>query len=359
MSSKQYHKVHVRDVIDLTKDTKGVVLDIPDELKMGYQYTQGQYLNFRKNINGEEVVRSYSLYTSPSEGEWAVAVKRVENGKFSGYVHEDMRPGESIDVMTPGGNFFVDLDPTKSNRYVAFAAGSGITPIMSIIKTTLEMEEGSVFTLFYGNRKSEDIIFKEELNNLKNDYLDRFRLYHFLSKEDQEMELFNGRISDEKCKQMEGTVLFPNKNDHYFLCGPGSMIMSVKDFLLDKGVDKSQIHFELFNTLGLETSDAAEEDVAKTSSENTEVTVILDGEVSVVEMPQGEENIIDTGNNLGLDLPYSCKAGVCCTCRAKVLEGSVHMEVNYALEEDEVEDGYILCCQSNPTSAKLTLSFDE
>jgi ring-1,2-phenylacetyl-CoA epoxidase subunit PaaE len=357
-ATTKFYPLTVRACTRETVDTVSVSFDVPEELKTLFQFTQGQYLTLRTQIQGEDTRRSYSICTGVHENELRVAIKKVPGGLFSTFANEQLKPGDTLDVMPPQGRFFTELDPAQSRMYVAFAAGSGITPVMSILKTTLHQEPNSRFVLFYGNRSFDRIIFHEQLEELKNLYPSRLSVHHVLSREMLGSDLFYGRINGEKCRAY-GKVLFqPDEVDAYFLCGPEEMIFDVKETLEGLDVPASKIHFELFTTPG---SKKKVDPMASTRSANSvdaSVTVIQDDMQFDFQLPSDGSTILDAAMRAGADLPFSCKGGVCSTCKAKVLEGEVEMEVCYALEPDELEAGYVLTCQSHPKSKRIVVSFD-
>ena len=349
-----FHRLKIADIRRETADTVSIRFDVPRELHENYQYLSGQYLTLKTTIDGEELRRSYSLCSSPFEEEWRVAVKEVEGGKFSGFANQQLKVGDELDVMTPSGHFKVHLDAAHNKNYVLFAAGSGITPILSIIKSVLKNEPESSITFFYGNKNFASIIFREEIEALKNEYLDRFSVIHVLSRESLGNPLQKGRIDAEKCEKLYKTFLKNERIDDVFVCGPESMIHAVKDTFLAQGVDPKQVHFELFGTSIIHV-----EKVISETNITANVTIIIDGDSLDISLNENDDNILDAAQKAGADLPFACKGGVCCTCKAKVMQGSARMDVNYALEEDELEAGYILTCQAHPTSEKLVVSFDE
>jgi len=299
------------------------------------------------------------ITTSPAEEDLRVAVKWVKGGRFSSYANETLQAGEELDVMTPMGKFGVQISDKPDKQYVAFAAGSGITPIISIMKTVLEQEPTSHFTLFYGNKNFDSIIFREEIEALKNNHLEQVSVHHILSREALGSPLFKGRIDGQKCEAYSKVFFDAKAVDDYLLCGPEEMIFAVKDQLEADGVDGKRIHFELFTTAATKKAPplVIPEDAA--NKDDSQITIILDGDA--IDFPLGaySDNILDAALKQGADLPFACKGGVCCTCRAKVLEGEVEMHVNYALEPDEVEAGFVLTCQSRPRTPKVVISFDE
>ncbi|MGV3632072.1 MAG: 1,2-phenylacetyl-CoA epoxidase subunit PaaE [Bacteroidota bacterium] len=349
-----FHRLKIADIRRETADTVSILFDVPQELREDYSYLSGQYLTLKTMIEGEDLRRSYSLCSSPFEQEWRVAVKEVEGGKFSNFANRMLKAGDELDVMTPSGHFKVHLDPSHAKNYVLFAAGSGITPILSIIKSVLKNEPQSSITFFYGNKNFASIIFREEIEALKNEYLDRLSVVHILSRESLGNPLQKGRIDAEKCEKLYKTFLKNEPIDEVFVCGPETMIHAVKDTFISQGVDSKHVHFELFGT-----SIKQVEKVISETNITANVRVIIDGDSLDISLNENDENILDAAQKAGADLPFACKGGVCCTCKAKIIEGTARMDVNYALEEDELEAGYILTCQAHPTSEKLVVSFDE
>ena len=352
--SQKFYPLVVSDILKTTADCSVIEFDVPEELDEQFDFSAGQYLTLKAIINGEEVRRSYSLCSSPLDGSWKVAVKKIEDGRFSSFANDILKVGDTLEVMPPNGRFSRPISDTPKN-YVAFAAGSGITPIFSIIKTHLAKEPESTFTLFYINQSVQSMILREEIEGLKNIYLNRFELYHFLTKEERDAPLFNGRIDLKKLEQISNLLIDINSIDDYFICGPTEMIFMIRDFLIEKGIDEKKVHFELFNT----TSGGKKKKVIdETNTDLSQVAVINNGTKINFTMNQGGENILDAALRNHADLPFACKGGVCCTCRAKLIEGEVNMEVNYALEEEEVEQGYILTCQAIPKTKNLVVDFD-
>jgi len=331
----RFHSLKVADVRRETDDTVSIAFEVPDALAAEYAFQQGQYLTLRTTVDGEEVRRSYSICSGLDEGELRVAVKKVEGGAFSTYANENLKPGAELDVMTPTGRFTTPVDPAEAKTYALFASGSGITPVISIAKTLLAREPESKVLLFYGNRTVASIIFREALEDLKNRYLGRFGLYHVLSREKHEAELFTGRLDAEKVKTFCRTLLNPAAVDHFFVCGPDTMIADVTRGLEEIGVPKEKVHFELFNTnpVGVVKPKPVEHGKREAKGDTAHVTVILDGVSHDFDLGFDGQSILDAATEKGLDLPYSCKGGVCCTCRAKLQEGKVDMAVNYALED--------------------------
>lgn len=357
----KFHTLSVSDIRKETVDTVSVAFNVPTNLKDDYQFIQGQYLTLKTRIDGEEVRRSYSICVSPLDNELRVAVKKVPGGVFSTYANEVLREGEELDVMTPTGRFYTEVKADQKKNYVAFAAGSGITPVMAIMKTVLETEPESEFTLFYGNKHSGKIIFKEQIEDLKDTYTERLSVYHILSKEETGSDLFYGRIDEEKCGVFCSKLFDPLKIDEYFLCGPEPMIRLVSKKLEDSGVDKSKVHFELFTSptqLEGATKAAANEEAEK-DVDHASITLQIDGDKTTYELEDKSVTILDSALDNGLDVPFACKGAVCMTCRAKLISGEARMDMNYALTDDEVKQGYILTCQAHPTTKAVEVSFDD
>jgi len=353
----KFHKVKIKDITRETADCVSISLDVPADLKSEFQYKQGQYITLKMNINGEELRRSYSACSSPvADSDLRIAVKAVENGKVSTYLNNGITIGQELEVMKPMGNFYVEMPAEKEQHFVAFAAGSGITPILSLLKTALAVNGTNKFSLFYGNKSTDDIIFRNELNDLVVKYDGRLNVHHVLSREKTADKLFEGRISPEKCLSLLTHFEEIQTADAYFLCGPYDMTMGLKDSLTQFGIAKEKIHFELFTTVEKDTAPPA--DSPATKSAGTKTTIILDGEETEL-MITGNESVLDAVLDAGLDAPYACTGGSCCTCRAKIMKGSVKMDVNYALTDQEVEDGYVLTCQSHPTSPEIIVDYDE
>lgn len=356
----KFHPLRVRDIRQETEDAVSVAFEVPNELVEDYQFTQGQYLTFRTDINGEEVRRSYSICTCPTDHDLRVAIKKVDGGKFSTFANESLKVGEVLDVMTPLGRFYTELNPTNAKCYLAFAAGSGITPVMSHIKTILSTEPNSEFTLVYGNKTTQSIIFREELEDLKNEYMNRLRVFHVLSREASEFPFLQGHIDSEKCGTFFKHFIDLETIDDVFLCGPAPMIESVKEALFESGMDRKKVHFELFaSPQQLQQQKDSSKKKTEVTGVKAHVKIILDGLAMEFDMESSQTNILDAALANGADLPYACKGGVCATCRAKIDHGEVEMDVNYSLEPDELERGFVLTCQSHPKSSKVVVNFDE
>ncbi len=355
----KFHDITLSEVYKETDDTTVLAFDIPNELKREFLYRQGQFLTLRAFINGEDVRRSYSLCSSPLDDEWKVAVKEIPSGKFSTYVNRELKTGDQLQVAVPCGDFGIECyteDVAKS--YVAFAAGSGITPMLSIIKTHLAKEPKSKFKLFYLNRTVKSIIFKEEIEALKNQYLNRFEVFYFLSREHRDIDLFNGRFDKEKLQTLTSTLINAPHTDHVFICGPEEMIFLIRDELVAAGMKPENVHYELFVS-GLSEADKKRAAAAlEKKVDGVDVTIIDGSKEFHFILPDDIDNVLDGAINAGADLPYACKGGVCSTCKCKVVEGSVEMKVNYALTEEEVGKGFVLSCVSVPTSKKLVVDYD-
>ncbi len=353
----KFHTLTVRDVRRETADCVSIALDVPEALRENYEFIPGQYLTLKTEIDGEEVRRSYSICTSPIDNELRVAVKKVEGGRFSTFANEVLAAGDHLDVMTPMGNFHTLLNPDHHKHYVAFAAGSGITPIMSIMKSVLRLEPQSQFTLFYGNRGADSVIFLETIEGLKNEYLGQLRVHHVLSREISDSELLSGRITKDKCNAFFNLLLDVDEVDEFFICGPQEMNEDIRDLLLERGVDRRKVHLELFTT-GIAHKGKKRQVRKEAPDIEAQIQITLDGNTFEFPLHAGGDSILDAALKAGADLPFACKGGVCSTCRAKLESGQVDMDVNYALEPDEVEAGYILTCQAHPKTERVAVNFD-
>ena len=355
--AEHFHALRVAEIVPETAEANSIRFEIPPELRERFAFKAGQHLTLRATIDGEEVRRNYSLCTAPDESDWMVTVKRIGGGLFSNWVGDNLKPGDIIDVMPPHGSFTCEFHASKSRHLIGIAGGSGITPVMSLIKTILRSEPNSRFTLLYGNRDSSSVIFLEALAGLKDKYLGRLELYHFLDAEDQDIELFNGMLNRERLEEAIA-LLVPDaaEVDGWFICGPGPMMDAAEGALLDRNIPKERIHIERF------TADRPAEAVAReiaelqTKAEGVTVAVTLDGRTRKVAFTAG--NILDSARASGLPAPFACKAGVCATCRAKVISGRVEMAARYGLTDEEVADGYILTCQSVPLGDGVAVDYD-
>lgn len=350
------HKLKIKNITRETEDCVSIVLDIPSELNAVYQYKSGQFVTFCKEFNGEELRRSYSICSSPEENELRVAVKKVEDGRFSNYANNELKIGDEIDVISPDGRFTPTIKSDQAKSYLLIAAGSGITPILSILKSILNNESKSTVCLLYGNQRTEEIIFREEILNLKNKFLQKLHIHFLLSKEITEEENFYGRINAEKIKIFNNILFDANSIDEVYICGPEEMTLEVKSSLEELGFDPIKIHFELFGT----SSANQKKPVLKKEQigQHAQIEVKLNGRTVSFDLDYGKQSILDAALKQNLALPYACKGGVCCTCKAKVLQGEVEMLVNYGLEEDEIKNGYVLTCQSYPKSKTVSIDYD-
>ncbi|MAA75885.1 MAG: phenylacetic acid degradation protein [Salinisphaeraceae bacterium] len=358
----QFRSLKVAAVQPQTRDSVSVVFDVPQALRDEFVYEQGQHLTLKADVAGEELRRSYSICSAVQDNCLRVAVKRVAGGKFSNWINDELKAGMDLEVMAPSGRFRSDLAEDNEKSYVAFAAGSGITPILSIIKTTLMAEPKSRFTLVYGNRSASSVLFKEELEDLKDRYLDRFRIIFILSREELDIELFHGRIDRERIEALLKTWIDPKDIDMSFSCGPLSMMQDVKNVLIEHGVPRESIKQEMFATSVEEASaraDAGAAEEARALEGTCEVSVVLEGRRRSFAYDNPKLSLLDAAAEHGIELPFSCKAGVCSTCRCKVTEGEIDMNAAYALEDYEIERGFALSCQSFPLSDTLTLDFDQ
>ncbi len=353
-----FYNIKVADIYKETEDTSVVTFEIPSELHDEFKFRQGQHLTLKAIIDGEDVRRSYSLCSSPLDNKWQVAVKQIPEGKFSTYINEKLKAGDDLEVMAPSGTFGVEVNNEKPNNYLFFAAGSGVTPVLSMVKAHLASEPNATCKLFYVNKTAKSIIFKEELEQLRNSYFGRFEIYYFLTKERRDIELFNGRFDDEKMQVLTKTFIDIPDTSEVFLCGPEKMVNYVSEYLVNAGLPKELIHFELFVT-GLSEEDIKRaERLSQQNVEGIEVTIVDGGKEFSFTMTKDYDNILDAALGAGADLPFACKGGVCSTCKCRVIEGSVEMKVNYALDEKEVSQQLVLSCQAVPTAEKVVVDFD-
>ncbi|MGB1312552.1 MAG: 2Fe-2S iron-sulfur cluster-binding protein [Bizionia paragorgiae] len=354
----EFYKLKVADIYKETDDTSVITFDIPSDLQDVFKFRQGQHLTLKADINGEDVRRSYSLCSSPIDNQWRVAVKLIPGGKFSSFVNNELQANDTLEVMKPSGTFGVEVNVEKPKNYLFFAAGSGITPVLSMIKTHLQGEPNSTCKLFYVNKTAKSIIFKEELEQLRNTYFGRLEIYYFLTKERRDIELFNGRFDDEKMQVLTKTFIDIPDTSEVFLCGPEKMVHYVSDYLINAGLPKELVHFELFVT-GLSEEDIKRaERLAKQNVEGVEVTIVDGGKEFAFTMTKEYDNILDAALGAGADLPFACKGGVCSTCKCKVVDGAVEMKINYALDDKEVSQNLVLSCQAVPTTEKVVVDFD-
>ena len=353
-----FYTLPIKEIYKETSAAVVIEFDIPNELHPVFQFKQGQHITLRSVINDEDVRRSYSLCTSPSEKKWKVAVKKIPGGVFSTYAFNELKKGDTLDVLPPNGEFFVPLDSRKKSNHIGFAAGSGITPMLSIIKTHLEEEPASTFKLFYLNRNVKSIIFKEEIEQLKNSYFQRFQVFHFLTKEQRDIPFLNGRFDEEKMAILTKTFIDVEDTNHCFICGPKDMIFLVRDTLQKAGLPGNKIHYELFFSGDADENKEHIAEILEQKASGTEVTLIDGGKEFHFVMDEDYDTILDGALAAGADLPYACKGGVCSTCKCKVVEGDVEMKINYALEEKELEQNLVLSCQAVPLTKKVKVDFD-
>ncbi|MPZ63286.1 MAG: phenylacetate-CoA oxygenase/reductase subunit PaaK [Propionibacteriales bacterium] len=354
-----FHELEVADVERLTDDAVAIEFDVPADLAEEYRFTQGQHLTIRAAVDGEEVRRNYSLCASASSGRLRIAVKQLTGGSFSAYAVEYLAPGDTLEVMTPTGRFFTELDREHAKHYGCIAAGSGITPILSIVASALETEPRSRVTLIYANRTSKTVMFLDDLADLKDRYPERLHLVHVLSREPREVELFSGRLDGPRLRRLLDTVVPADSVDEWFLCGPYDMTDELRATLKAAGVERRRVHAELFHVDSMPRASRPPEPVATgADAEGADVTIVLDGRRSRFRLAGDGVPVLEAALAVRGDAPYACRGGVCGTCRARLVEGSVRMEQNWALEPDEVQRGYVLTCQSHPTSDTVVLDYD-
>jgi ring-1,2-phenylacetyl-CoA epoxidase subunit PaaE len=353
-----FHKLKIKDIYKETDDTSVVTFAVPSEISSEFKFRQGQHLTLKADIDGEDTRRSYSLCSGPRDGEWKVAVKQILGGAFSTFVNKSLKTGDELEVMAPSGNFGVECQPSEEKNYLFFAAGSGITPVLSMVKAHLAAEPQSTCKLFYVNKTAKSIIFKEELEQLRNTYFGRFEIYYFLTKERRDIELFNGRFDDEKMEVLTNNFIDIPDTNEVFLCGPETMVNYVSEYLVAKGLPKENVHFELFVTGLTEEDKARQERLAQQNVEGTEITIMDGGKEFSFVMTKEYDNILDAALGAGADLPFACKGGVCSTCKCEVKEGAVEMKINYALSDKEVSQNLVLSCQAVPTTDKVIVDFD-
>lgn len=350
----RFHPLTIADVRRETEDAVSIAFSVPDELRERFRYTPGQYLTVKADVNGEEQRRTYSISSGLDDGEWRIAVKRVEGGLFSAFANERLKAGDTVEVMPPAGRFVLP-EPAGPRTVVAFAAGSGITPIASQLRTVLVREPNSRAFLFYGNQTSRSILFREAIEDLKDRYVDRFSVHNVLSREAQDVHALNGRIDGEKVAVFMRHVVPLEAVDVFLLCGPAPFLNGCVDRLKALGAPEDRILMERFTTP--KGRPPVEKPAAAITAETTPVAVTLDGVTTTLRLAPGGR-ILDAALEAGLDVPYSCRAGMCCTCRAKLTAGEVHMAANYSLRPDEVEAGFVLTCQSVPRTPMVAVDYD-
>ncbi len=353
----KFHTLKVAEVRRETAEAVSIAFDIPEAAKAEYSYIQGQYVTLKIKLNGEEVRRSYSVCSSPLANEpMRVAVKQVKDGRMSTYLNTQLKAGDMLEVMTPMGSFHSAMNAGNKKNYVLFAGGSGITPMLSIIKTVLIAEPKSTLVLLYGNRDEASIIFKAELEKIVADNKDRVKMVHVLEHSPKvEGSLFRGIMLPEKVKALIENYVGLNLDNEFFICGPGPMMRNVESTLIELKIEKQRIHLEYF-TVYVDAGKA--QPVVEIPTIESSVTVIMDGEETTFELSSKGKSILDAAMDAGVDVPFSCKGAVCCTCKAKVLEGKIQMDKNYALTDQEVAEGYILTCQAHPLTEKVVVDYD-
>ncbi|WP_158816652.1 1,2-phenylacetyl-CoA epoxidase subunit PaaE [Methylocapsa sp. S129] len=355
--SPRFHRLTVSDVRRETRDAVSIAFIAPPHLAADYRFSAGQYLTIRATLEGEEVRRSYSICCGPDDGELRVAVKRVESGLFSSWINAGLRVGDELDVMTPTGRFGLSNCPGDGRIHVAFAAGSGITPVLSILCGVLTREPDSRFFLFYGNRSTADMLFHEALEDLKDRFLNRLSLFYVLSQEEQDLAVLNGRLDGEKARLLLRALVPIAAVDHVFICGPSGMIDDLQTALSAIGLAREKVHVERFVS-AFEGRPRDKPQIVQEIAPAHTASLIVDGKRRDIPVAKGEA-ILDAALRAGMDLPFACRGGMCCTCRAKVTEGATEMNVNYSLEPWELEAGFVLTCQAHPTSARVVVDFDQ
>ncbi|MDJ0630585.1 MAG: 2Fe-2S iron-sulfur cluster-binding protein [Rhodobacter sp.] len=356
----RFHDLTVTDVRKTIRDAVVVTLRPENGAAKAFDFIQGQYLTFRRDFDGEELRRSYSICAGRDDGVLQVGIKRVDGGAFSTWANDELKPGDRLQAMPPMGGFFVELAPERARHYLGFAGGSGITPVLSILKTTLAREPKSSFSLVYANKGVSSIMFREELEDLKNLYLGRLTVIHVLETDAQEIDLFTGLVTAEKCAQLFATGWIDIDNvDTAFICGPEPMMLGIAGALREAGLDDGQIKFELFASAqpGRAKRNAAPKHTASTANQ-TVFAITLDGATQTITVSK-DTSLLDAALENAIDAPFACRAGVCSTCRCRVLEGEVEMKTNHALEDYEVEKGYVLACQSHAITDTVRVDFDQ
>lgn len=352
---RKFHSLTVAGKSNETADSVRLTLHVPDDIRGEFDFLPGQHLPIQIEVDGKPVRRTYSICSTPGNGELQLGIRIQPGGIFSGFVAATLRVGDVLQVMPPFGQFHAAVDPANSKTYLAFASGSGITPIISIIRATLDQEKDSRFVLFYGNRRQNTAMFIDELYALKNSFPERMQLYFLFTREEQEYPIFSGRIDEEKAKELYRVFCAGLEPDEAFICGPDTMIESVQKALLELGMDRKRIHVERY---GAPRRKAGVAEPAAAEEHDCKVTVIMDGHRKSFEMSSGGMNIVDAAAAQGIELPYSCKAGICATCRTHLRRGEVRMDANYGLEPWELEAGFVLACQSHPLTDELVLDYD-
>ena len=359
--STLFHPLRVKAIEPDTAEAVIVSFEVPPDLQEVFGFTQGQYLTLRRDIDGQDLRRSYSICAGLDDGELRVGVRKVRGGMFSNWINAHLQPGDTVQVMAPQGRFFVPIEPGSARHHVGIAGGSGITPILSIMKTVLAREPRSRFTLIYGNRQLQSTMFKEEIEDLKNRYMTRLVLLHVFSDEHTDSPLGHGVMNREKIGEFLGTLVPAAGIDHAYICGPFQMNDEAEAALLAAGVPEERVHIERFG-VALPSADqvgAVVHQALPGDARQARVTIVRDGLQREISFTEGQPSILDAASAAGLEVPFSCTSGVCGTCRAKLMEGEVRMERNFALDKNEVAAGFVLTCQAHPLTERVTLSFDE
>lgn len=357
MTTPRFHRLVVNDLRREAADAISLTFAVPPELSGDYAFAPGQYLTLRTTMDGEEVRRSYSICSGPDDGEIRIAVKKVDGGAFSNWAADELKSGDTLDVMTPTGRFGIAHTPDEARIHVGFAAGSGITPILSIVRGVLSREPKSQFFLFYGNRSTDGIIFREALEELKDRYMERLSVFHVISQEEQDIPILHGRLDGDKVRVLLRSLVPAESIDHIFICGPTGMSEDIETTCREIGIPDARIHVERFvSELG--GKPRPKKVIAESAPPKAIASLIIDGKRRDVPVAEGEA-ILDAALRAGMDLPFACKGGMCSTCRAKLVEGDAPMELNYSLEPWELEAGFILTCQAHPASAKVVVDYDQ
>src|ERR1700744_5465766 len=355
-ATPRFHRLAVSDLRRETADAVSITFSIPNELADDYAFAPGQYLTLRATMDGEEVRRSYSICSGPDDGELRIAVKKVDGGAFSSWAASELKPGDELDVMTPTGRFGVAPAPDEARLYVGFAAGSGITPVLSIVKGVLAREPQSRFFLFYGNRSTGGMLFREALEELKDRFMQRLSIFHVISGEEQDIPILHGRLDGEKVRVLLRSLVPAASVDHVFICGPTGMSDDIEATCRDIGIAEDRIHVERFLS-GLGRKPRPKAVIVPSAPPKAFASLIIDGKRRDVPVAEGEA-ILDAALRAGMDLPFACKGGMCSTCRAKLVEGKAEMDVNYSLEPWELKAGFVLTCQAKPVSDRVVVDYD-
>lgn len=353
-----FHSLIITEVRREISDAVSLCFAVPDDLAQTFKFVPGQHLTLRTEIDGEDIRRNYSICSAPHEGELRVAIKAVPGGVFSGFANSEIAAGQSLDVMTPHGSFTWSFDQALKRKYAGFAGGSGITPIISLIKTALRVEPQSNFALIYGNRATDSIMFLDEIAALKDRYMSRFEVFHFLEDEEGDFDLFNGRLDGAKISDVLATLIDPATIDVAFICGPGPMMDAVGAGLKAASVPDDRVLIERFTAAAMSDEQRTAARALEQQATGRVVKITIDGRRRNIAFDADKGSILENARAQGLPAPFACKAGVCATCRARMLNGEVRMKQNYGLSAKEVEQGYVLTCQAVPLTDDVELDFD-